>query len=366
MPFSSELPSFLAECSSSFPSLHQCVLHHLSHLAARLPSIRWLSRRGSRDHLHAVHRRSRRRQIAPVVQSTSSRHRPKVLETLGQRHDERRPPGCTRRRSHPSPVGHSTLVLQYPHIHLLESTMAWQTLVLTHRIHFSPTAKTIEVHRVSQNKSKSTPLAKTRDTFLMRSVCCHSFEPAHAVLIRQWNETKRDGTRTSQSCHFVFEDREYTDYDRLYSNLRSRPIDFHYGHRYRPASIFSFPLKRAREWPWPSLELISLLVYFNCVEKRLGHARDYIYCGLSPQEHHLHEHSIRFSSTMEKIADAYKAGVEKVKETVSGSSKEAHKEVAKDSSNSIGTRVGAAMDAAGQCSLPSSRTSPRTDALLFF
>ena len=67
---------------------------------------------------------------------------------------------------------------------------------------------------------------------------------------------------------------------------------------------------------------------------------------------------------MDKIADAYKAGVEKVKETVSGSSKEAHKEVAKDSSNSVGTRVGAAINAAGQFSLHWSRTNHRTDVLL--
>jgi hypothetical protein len=51
---------------------------------------------------------------------------------------------------------------------------------------------------------------------------------------------------------------------------------------------------------------------------------------------------------MDKITDAYKAGVEKVKEAVSGSSKEANKEVAKDSNLSAGTRVGAAVDAAGQ------------------
>jgi hypothetical protein len=50
---------------------------------------------------------------------------------------------------------------------------------------------------------------------------------------------------------------------------------------------------------------------------------------------------------MEKISDAYKAGTEKVKEVFSGSSKEANKDIAKDSSNSAGTRVGAAMDAAG-------------------
>jgi hypothetical protein len=50
---------------------------------------------------------------------------------------------------------------------------------------------------------------------------------------------------------------------------------------------------------------------------------------------------------MDKITDACKAGVEKVKETVSGSSKEANKEVAKDSSQSAGTRVGAAVDAVG-------------------
>ena len=51
---------------------------------------------------------------------------------------------------------------------------------------------------------------------------------------------------------------------------------------------------------------------------------------------------------MDKITDACKAGAEKVKEAVSGSSKEANKEVAKDSSQSAGTRVGAAIDAAGQ------------------
>ena len=51
---------------------------------------------------------------------------------------------------------------------------------------------------------------------------------------------------------------------------------------------------------------------------------------------------------MDKLADACKSGVEKVKETVAGSSKEANKEVAKDSNRSAGTRVGAAIDAAGQ------------------
>jgi hypothetical protein len=50
---------------------------------------------------------------------------------------------------------------------------------------------------------------------------------------------------------------------------------------------------------------------------------------------------------MEKISDACKAGTEKVKETFSGASKEANKETAKDSSQSAGTRVGAAMNAAG-------------------
>ncbi len=50
---------------------------------------------------------------------------------------------------------------------------------------------------------------------------------------------------------------------------------------------------------------------------------------------------------MDKITDACKAGAEKVKETISGSSKEANKEMAKDSNLSAGTRVGAAMDAAG-------------------
>ena len=50
---------------------------------------------------------------------------------------------------------------------------------------------------------------------------------------------------------------------------------------------------------------------------------------------------------MDKITDACKAGVEKVKETVSGSSKEANKDVAKDSHQSIGTRAGAAIDAVG-------------------
>ena len=50
---------------------------------------------------------------------------------------------------------------------------------------------------------------------------------------------------------------------------------------------------------------------------------------------------------MEKITDACKAGVEKVKEAVSGSSKEANKEVAKDSDLSAGTRAQAAVDAVG-------------------
>ncbi|CAF1370611.1 unnamed protein product [Rotaria sp. Silwood1] len=49
---------------------------------------------------------------------------------------------------------------------------------------------------------------------------------------------------------------------------------------------------------------------------------------------------------MEKISDACKAGAEKVKEMVSGSSKEANKEIAKDSNQSIGTRAEAAVDAA--------------------
>jgi hypothetical protein len=50
---------------------------------------------------------------------------------------------------------------------------------------------------------------------------------------------------------------------------------------------------------------------------------------------------------MDKITEACKSGAEKVKETVSGSSKEANKEVAKDSNQSAGTRVGAAINAAG-------------------
>ena len=50
---------------------------------------------------------------------------------------------------------------------------------------------------------------------------------------------------------------------------------------------------------------------------------------------------------MEKITDACKAGVEKVKEAVSGSSKEANKEIAKDSNLSVGTRAEAAVDAVG-------------------
>ena len=50
---------------------------------------------------------------------------------------------------------------------------------------------------------------------------------------------------------------------------------------------------------------------------------------------------------MEKITDAAKAGVEKVKEAVAGSSKDANKEVAKDSKLSTTTRVGAVIDAAG-------------------
>ncbi|CAF2780070.1 unnamed protein product [Rotaria sp. Silwood2] len=50
---------------------------------------------------------------------------------------------------------------------------------------------------------------------------------------------------------------------------------------------------------------------------------------------------------MEKITDACKAGAEKVKEMVSGSSKEVNKEIAKDSNQSIGTRTEAAFDAAG-------------------
>ena len=51
---------------------------------------------------------------------------------------------------------------------------------------------------------------------------------------------------------------------------------------------------------------------------------------------------------MDKITDACKAGVDKVKEVVSGSSKEANKEIAKDSNQSIGTRANAALDAAGK------------------
>jgi hypothetical protein len=51
---------------------------------------------------------------------------------------------------------------------------------------------------------------------------------------------------------------------------------------------------------------------------------------------------------MEKISDACKAGVEKVKETFSSSSKEANKETAMDSSQNAGTRVGAAMNAASK------------------
>lgn len=51
---------------------------------------------------------------------------------------------------------------------------------------------------------------------------------------------------------------------------------------------------------------------------------------------------------MEKITEACKAGAEKVKEAVSGTSKDANKEIAKDSSQSAGTRVGAAIDAAGK------------------
>lgn len=50
---------------------------------------------------------------------------------------------------------------------------------------------------------------------------------------------------------------------------------------------------------------------------------------------------------MDKIADACRAGVEKVKEAVSGTSKEANKEIAKDSNQSIGTRAEAAIDAVG-------------------
>ncbi|UJR21819.1 hypothetical protein I4U23_024893 [Adineta vaga] len=50
---------------------------------------------------------------------------------------------------------------------------------------------------------------------------------------------------------------------------------------------------------------------------------------------------------MEKITEACKAGVEKVKETVSGTSKEANKEVAKDSNQSLGTRAEACCNAVG-------------------
>jgi hypothetical protein len=50
---------------------------------------------------------------------------------------------------------------------------------------------------------------------------------------------------------------------------------------------------------------------------------------------------------MDKITEACKSGVEKVKETVSGSSKEANKEVAKDSNQTVGTRIDAAKDAVG-------------------
>lgn len=50
---------------------------------------------------------------------------------------------------------------------------------------------------------------------------------------------------------------------------------------------------------------------------------------------------------MDKITDACKAGSEKVKETFSSSNKEAHKEVAKDSNQSLGTRAEHATQAAG-------------------
>lgn len=50
---------------------------------------------------------------------------------------------------------------------------------------------------------------------------------------------------------------------------------------------------------------------------------------------------------MDKITDACKGAAEKVKEVVSGTSKEANKEIAKDSNQTAGTRVGAAIDAAG-------------------
>jgi hypothetical protein len=50
---------------------------------------------------------------------------------------------------------------------------------------------------------------------------------------------------------------------------------------------------------------------------------------------------------MDKITDACKSGAEKVKETFSSSSKEANKEVAKDSDASIGTRAQAAANAVG-------------------
>ena len=51
---------------------------------------------------------------------------------------------------------------------------------------------------------------------------------------------------------------------------------------------------------------------------------------------------------MEKIGDAIHAGVDKVKETFSGASKEANKEVAKDSSQSASTRIQAAANAASK------------------
>ncbi|CAF0994775.1 unnamed protein product [Didymodactylos carnosus] len=50
---------------------------------------------------------------------------------------------------------------------------------------------------------------------------------------------------------------------------------------------------------------------------------------------------------MEVIKDAAKAVSEKFQEVTSGASYEANKEKAKDSSNTAGERVGAAVDAAG-------------------
>lgn len=65
---------------------------------------------------------------------------------------------------------------------------------------------------------------------------------------------------------------------------------------------------------------------------------------------------------MDKITDACKGAAEKVKEAVSGTSKEANKEIAKDSNQTAGTRVGAAIDAAGLFLCPQVKSSSNSSS----